>query len=623
MADFTSKSDQLPLVSPSSSSSSLHSPLLHNSIVVASASSPAPPIPAAAAPWGLHSPAANRFAAAKNDDDGMGDFGRYMSEKKRKLREQFQADFSSHLFGHVKAPVAAECLSNEEAGEHSLIAPKGSFEGHLFKGVSIFVNGFTIPSHSELRGLMMKYGGRFENYFSRSRVTHIVCSTLPDSKIKDSRSFSRGLPIVKPDWIVDSIAQGKLLHWASYQPERIAYAHPHQQKLSSFFGSDSGGEIDKEKSLLQLAVQSSSEVEPGLSDKLVSVLDVEKKHSCAGAINDTLQTTHAQVNEENLVKEENKDNYAKEEESKSTATAEEASSDSSTNEDVCHNWENAVDNESLLREDDSSSGKGNDHQNMASYAGHSTLVDKNFVQNFFKRSRLHFIGTWRSRYHGHVEDKPRPINESLSNQTPAIIHIDMDCFFVAVVVRNRPQMAGKPVAVCHSDSARGTAEISSANYTARAHGVHAGMFVRDAKACCPSLEIVPYDFEGYEEVAEKLYDILHKHCNQVQALSCDEAYLDVTGQGNPELIAESIRSEIFDATKCTASAGIATNVLLARLATKRAKPNGQYYVKADEEEQFMADLPVGELPGVGWALKEKLHSRNLCTCHQLRTVSKV
>jgi DNA repair protein REV1 len=83
---------------------------------------------------------------------------------------------------------------------------------------------------------------------------------------------------------------------------------------------------------------------------------------------------------------------------------------------------------------------------------------------------------------------------------PTIIHIDMDCFFVAVVIRERRELDGKPVAVCHSDSARGTAEISSANYPARSFGIRAGMFVRDAKARCPDLEIVPYNFEAYEQV---------------------------------------------------------------------------------------------------------------------------
>ncbi|MCH99763.1 DNA repair protein REV1, partial [Trifolium medium] len=110
--------------------------------------------------------------------------------------------------------------------------------------------------------------------------------------------------------------------------------------------------------------------------------------------------------------------------------------------------------------------------------------------------------------------------------------------------------------------------------------IRAGMFVRDAKALCPHLVIFPYNFEAYEEVADQFYSILHRHCNKVQAVSCDEAFLDVTHSKveDPELLASSIRKEIYETTGCTASAGIAGNMLIARIATRTAKPNGQYHI---------------------------------------------
>ncbi|XP_019170940.1 PREDICTED: DNA repair protein REV1-like [Ipomoea nil] len=108
-------------------------------------------------------------------------------------------------------------------------------------------------------------------------------------------------------------------------------------------------------------------------------------------------------------------------------------------------------------------------------------------------------------------------------------------------------------------------------------GVKAGMFVRDAKVLCPKLVILSYDFEAYEEVADKFYDILHKHCKKVQAVSCDEAFLDATDSGVDDIQAfvRLIRKEIVEITGCTASAGIAGNMLMARLATQTAKPDGQ------------------------------------------------
>ncbi|KAM7479135.1 hypothetical protein LguiA_027348 [Lonicera macranthoides] len=199
-----------------------------------------------------------------------------------------------------------------------------------------------------------------------------------------------------------------------------------------------------------------------------------------------------------------------------------------------------------------------------------------------------------------------------------------DCFFVSVVIKNRPELWDKPVAVCHSDNPRGTAEISSANYPARDHGVKAGIFVRHAKALCPHLVILPYDFEAYEEVADQLYDILHKHCDKVQAVSCDEAFIDVTDSDleDPQLLASIIRKEIFDTTGCTASAGIAGNMLMARLATRTAKPDGQCYIHPEKVDDYLHELPIKALPGIGHALEEKLKTRQVKTCGQLRTISK-
>lgn len=258
------------------------------------------------------------------------------------------------------------------------------------------------------------------------------------------------------------------------------------------------------------------------------------------------------------------------------------------------------------------------------------MGDANFVENYFKNSRLHFIGTWKNRYRKRFAGKPfgdipqcSGVDTTFVSGSHVIVHIDMDCFFVSVVTKNRPELDGKPVAVCHSDNPEGTAEISSANYPARGYGIRAGMFVRDAKALCPHLVILPYDFGAYEEVADQFYDILHKHCNKIQVLSCDEAYLDMTGSGDPDHTVSAIRNEVFDVTKCTASAGIAGNLLMARMATKKAKPNGQYHIHSNEVDQFLADLPIGELPGVGYSLQEKLNCQNIYNCNQLRSISKV
>ncbi|XP_042384403.1 DNA repair protein REV1-like isoform X2 [Zingiber officinale] len=438
------------------------------------------------------------------------DFGSYMAEKNRKLGAQFRADAASvSSLGADGAPVDSE----EDKG--------------VFRGVSIFVDGFTIPSSQELRGYMLRHGGRFENYFSRDTVTHIICSNLPNSKMRNLRAFSHGLPVVRPEWVLHSLAANRLLSWAPYQ---LVHGACKQQKLSTYFhhqristSSDAKGSINHDEAI-----------------------KVGQNHSVV--------PTDGQTSE-------------------------------------CGGISIQVGDVACLKSEEFSQARDANQEPSASNMVHSTLTDPNFVENYFKNSRLHFIGTWRNRYRQRFSKLLTGVKSSNENlkchstkQKTAIIHIDMDCFFVSVIIRNFPDLVHKPVAVCHSDNPRGTAEISSANYVARNFGVKAGIFVRDAKVCCPNLVILPYDFEAYQEVAEQFYNILHKHCSKVQALSCDEAFLDVTEcDVDPEDIALAIRKEIAETTRCTASAGIAENLLLARLATRSAKPNGQRFLPSEKE----------------------------------------
>ncbi|KAG6474677.1 hypothetical protein ZIOFF_068615 [Zingiber officinale] len=151
----------------------------------------------------------------------------YMAVKSQKLREQFDA--SAVFRGRL-----------------------GSGKG-IFFGISIFVDGFTIPSSQDLRACMMTHGGRYENYFSRRSVTHIICSHLPDSKMRNFRAFSRGLPVVKPAWVIESVAANKLLSWVPYQLNELENGTHKQQKLSSFFTSKSVSNRRDEKTTIALS----------------------------------------------------------------------------------------------------------------------------------------------------------------------------------------------------------------------------------------------------------------------------------------------------------------------------------------------------------------------------------
>ncbi|KAI7992948.1 DNA repair protein REV1 [Camellia lanceoleosa] len=540
--------------------------------------------------WGSNSRSSS-LSSFRNSP--FSDFGSYMTVKNQKLQEQFDAEASSS--------------SNS-----------GSTSGKpIFQGVSIFVDGFTVPPSQELRSYMLRHGGRLENYFSRHRVTHIICSNLPDSKIKNLRSFSGGLPVVKPAWVLDSVAANKLLSWLPYQLDQIASEAHNQPKLSAFFALKNSPVSNDTVTCMNGQIKSETEhpsLEGGtIKEAHLSGGSMEHSRPCSGEWDDGVHG-----NSTGTVIEEPTCNDGKYSEGK-------------TAEPSIHRSSAGIEDQASPCRPSASVSSHNTKRSISSAIvgpskpQHSTLVDPNFVENYFKSSRLHFIGTWRSRYRKRFPSfKYTGPDVKVSSLRTSVIHVDMDSFFVSVVIRNHPELWDKPVAVCHSDSPRGTAEISSANYPARDYGVRAGIFVRNAKALCPHLVILPYDFEAYEQVADQFYNILHKHCSKVQAVSCDEAFLDVTESEveDSQLLASVIRKEIFEATGCTASAGIAGNLLMARLATRAAKPDGQCYICPEKVDDYLHELPIKALPGIGHVLEEKLKVRQIQTCGQLRMISK-
>ncbi|XP_051198867.1 DNA repair protein REV1 [Lolium perenne] len=529
------------------------------------------------------------------------DFGSYMSAKNSKLAAQFDADAAT-----------------------SAAAP-----GALFAGVSIFVDGFTVPSSQELKEIMLNNGGRMVNYFSRHTVTHIICTHLPESKMRNMRAFSKGLPVVKPAWVVDSLAENRILSCIPYQISHHSSSSRKQMKLSAFFSGKQDGtcnqgdrnDVNKDLGLQTSSAQEGSQDQNVFRENEGSLMSVEVAEDSLSPDEHEVSTLEERDGEDFAMDDD--DNVCETEISESVDNDMDTklyvpdSPDATS--DVCGT--NSVGSHlslGLLEKDTAKSAT----------RSHSTLTDPNFVENYFKHSRLHFIGTWRNRYRKRFSNslgaKSSKGKNDHSGKKKTIIHIDMDCFFVSVVIRNRPELHDKPVAVCHSDNPKGTAEISSANYPARNYGIKAGMLIRDAKARCPHLTVVPYNFDAYGEVADQFYGILHKYCSKVQALSCDEAFLDMTEclHDNVEEVTERMRNEIFGTTKCTASAGIAENRLLARLATRSAKPNGQLFISSEKADDYLNTLPIKALPGIGFTVSAKLKSNEVEYCGQLRNISK-
>lgn len=201
-----------------------------------------------------------------------------------------------------------------------------------------------------------------------------------------------------------------------------------------------------------------------------------------------------------------------------------------------------------------------------------------------------------------------------------IIHIDMDCFYAAIEIRDDPSLKGKPIAVGGASNSRGV--LCTCNYEARKYGIHSAMASSQAVRLCPDLIIVPVNFEKYRASSKVIHEILGHYSDTIEPLSLDEAYLDVTHSdlhaGSATLIAQTIRNEIFEKENLIASAGISFNKLLAKLASDWNKPNGQFVITPDMIKNFMPILPVKKLFGVGKVTAEKLKEKGIVTCGDIQ-----
>ncbi|XP_018789648.1 PREDICTED: DNA repair protein REV1 [Bactrocera latifrons] len=493
--------------------------------------------------------------------NGFEQWGGYMEAKITKLEEQFSTGSNPYR------------------------------KSNLFSGISIFVNGLTNPSADELKRIMMVHGGTYHHY-ERSHTTYIIASNLPDVKVRNMNTSK----IISPQWVVDSVKEMRVLDYTRY----LLYTN---QKVS----------------------------QPSLVFKNVKKRDESDQSK--------------------------KENH---------------------NATQCNNVIVQADT-SILR-DEKSSGK-----DLA-----RTAVDPKFLSEFYNNSRLHHIATLGAGFKQYVSDlrdqhgkKDFPARKELKEKlnvggnvnaktsTKYVMHIDMDCFFVSVGLRKYPELKGQPVAVTHSkggasanevpvhpsadrktemelfatrfeqhlhnnilsEKVRGgfeakmsLSEIASCSYEARAKGIRNGMFVGKALNLCPELKTIPYDFEGYREVAYTLYDTIAQYTLNIEAVSCDEMFVDLTEvldemQVEPMDFVRAVREEVRAKTGCPCSAGIGGNKLQARMATKQAKPDGQYLLLPEVAEEYMANIKIEELPGVGSSTAYTLKNNNLVTCGDLQMIS--
>jgi DNA polymerase IV len=203
----------------------------------------------------------------------------------------------------------------------------------------------------------------------------------------------------------------------------------------------------------------------------------------------------------------------------------------------------------------------------------------------------------------------------------AVIHLDMDCFYAAIEVRDRPSLRGKPVGVGGARDRRGV--LTTCNYEARKFGVRSAMPTFMALQRCPNLIVLPTRFDVYRREAAVIRGILYRFTSAIEPLSLDEAYLDVTAHSTaPAALAHEIRDKIFRETKLTSSAGIGPNKLIAKIASEINKPNGQFEVKPEQVPEFMQALQVRKIWGIGEKSERKLQELGVKTCDELQRFSR-
>ncbi|GAA0786900.1 DNA polymerase IV [Marinobacterium sediminicola] len=204
-----------------------------------------------------------------------------------------------------------------------------------------------------------------------------------------------------------------------------------------------------------------------------------------------------------------------------------------------------------------------------------------------------------------------------------IIHLDCDCFFAAVEMLEHPEWREIPLAVGGAAERRGV--IATCNYPAREYGIHSAMSSARALQLCPQLKLVSGNMARYREIADRIFAIYRRFTDLIEPVSIDEAYLDVSNSplcgGSATRIAEAIRQQVRDETGITVSAGVAQNKFLAKVASDWNKPDGLCVITPDKQSEFVAQLPVKKIPGVGPRTQEKLMGLGVGTCAELQSVS--
>ncbi|KAA1128206.1 deoxycytidyl transferase [Puccinia graminis f. sp. tritici] len=550
----------------------------------------------------------------------FGEISKYMTNKRKKLKLQESA------------------LRENEQGN--------SNRPQIFSGLVIHVNGYTNPPLSEIRSLIILHGGTYMAYLDhKSVLTHIIASSLTPKKREEFRAYK----VVKPEWIVQCVSAGRLLNWSDFR--LMGGNMSTQPRIAE--GEATGGQAPAQRNLFDLAKDLHSARSTQTSPQLTRPKQIPSHHPSplsrksstpkhtfpivASGIQSTLKSMPTRSAIGNFKKELSSHSPTLTSSTISSRPAHSPAKNQSKNsQSRDQHSKEAIETPAQV---DSGILEGiTELPNL----GAISCSDPSFIKTYFQQSRLHHLSTWKAELLQRVSilsehNKPISKNSVISHKKlkgdasdrRVIMHVDFDCFFISAGLIARPELKGKPLAVCHAKATTSakpngsTSEIASCSYEARAFGVRNGQTLGRAKELCPEIQTIAYDFKLYEDLSFKFYNILLSYADELQAVSVDECLIDVSSrfinQYGPDgfnsiessvlKLAEEIRTTVRSATQCEVSIGISYNVLLAKLATKKAKPCGAFFLDTGLAQAILKDLSIDDLPGFGWAQKNEIDNK--------------
>jgi DNA repair protein REV1 len=554
----------------------------------------------------------------------------------------------------------------------------------IFKGVVCQVNGYTQPSLNDLHTMVVQHGGGFIQYLDgKTMATHIIASNLTPKKKEEFKRYR----IVNPAWVVDSIKAGRLLPWDTYRvieegAGQKVLGFDRGQMVSQATAKSTGyrGQTDRSWYTSQLkndvTPSSSKTFKPPTLAQTVTPReeieddeypDMEITSSVEQALESAIKPKDNQPPGEDISGSRPQPGDSSLEMNTTLQTPPPSSPpgpppvQSETPKPIMQSEEKDNQNDtpklraregsqepdySMAIVRDSEALKGMSAEKLAQMSAEehnalllsdprirkSTVVNPDFLDQYYRESRLHHLSTWKADLKSQLQALASEKTSSqkarmrrLPGQRRYIMHVDFDSFFAAVSLKKHPQYVDKPAVVAHGNGSG--SEIASCNYPARKFGIKNGMWMRRAQELCPDVKILPYDFPGYEAASRLFYDSILATGGVVQSVSIDEALVDISAiciaeggtdgvkrsegsnyreQSKADELARAVRDEVLAKTGCAVSVGIGGNILLAKVALRKAKPAGQYHLKPEDVLDFMGQLEVQSLPGIAWSIGGKL-----------------